>query len=612
MATGATSATVRRLGSLVVVAAVALAGGAAYLGLQRTTMWQMVETQAQDWRFRLRGARPPPANVVIAAIDDATLADVGTWPVPRRVLADAVNQLSSAGAGVIGFDLLLVDRDADGDDPALAAAIAAAGNVVLAVAYRDHAANSQSNGATPAKGERDLLAPPPALSANARLGHVNVVVDADGRLRRMLPTIGAGEQRYPALSVQMMRQYAESMSGAPNTSTAHPDAGQARWLDFYGPPGTIPVISLADVLNGSAADVVDGRAVVLGATATGVGDAFATPYAARLNGVEYFATALGNLLEGRFIRRDQTTIAIDTLSVILAIALALAFVRLLPPVPALGLVIAGATGWLVGTQFLFVQQGVWLSAVAPPLALAITAIGALSARLIAMRADQRDSAAGERNLRRYVAPALADDLARQERPDYDGRSQAAAVLFTDIAGFTKISEAIGPKRTATLLQAFHEKVETAVNQNGGVLTTFLGDGAMAVFGLPQPRVDDASRALAAARALVLDIDAWAPLRIGVGVHFGPVTIAQLGGRSQRQLTATGDTVNVASRLESLTRNHDALIAVSTGVVEAVRSGGRQDLLAGLHHVAQEHVKGRREPVDVWILPARADDSRGAA
>jgi adenylate cyclase len=329
--------------------------------------------------------------------------------------------------------------------------------------------------------------------------------------------------------------------------------------------------------------------------------------------VEYFATGLGNLLEGRFVRHDRITIAADAVGVGVAIAVALLMVRLLPPLAAISLAIGLAGAWIAGTQALFIRDGIWLSAIAPPLALALTVIGALSGRLITARADQRDSAARERNLRRYVAPALADDLAQQERPSYHGRNQSAAVLFTDIAGFTKISEAIGPKKTAALLQAFHEKVETAVNENGGVLTTFLGDGAMAVFGLPEPLIDDPVRALAAARALVRDMDAWAPLRIGVGVHYGPVTIAQLGGRSQRQMTATGDTVNLASRLESLTRHHDALIAISASVVEAVRSKGRDDLLAGLQHAAKEQVKGRREPVDVWLLPARSDkDARGAA
>ena len=142
-------------------------------------------------------------------------------------------------------------------------------------------------------------------------------------------------------------------------------------------------------------------------------------------------------------------------------------------------------------------------------------------------------------------------------------------------------------------------MEEAVGRHGGVLTSFLGDGAMAVFGLPTPKADDASRALNAARELARGFAKWAPLRIGIGLHTGTVAIAQVGGREQLQITATGDTVNLASRLEGLTREHDAYLALSEAAHAAVSS---TELRTGLQHLGNARIRGRRAPVGVWLLP----------
>ena len=161
----------------------------------------------------------------------------------------------------------------------------------------------------------------------------------------------------------------------------------------------------------------------------------------------------------------------------------------------------------------------------------------------------------------------------------------------DLRGFTGLTEDLGTDGSTDLLRDFHRRIETAVSRHGGVLDKFMGDGAMAFFGLPEPRLEDASNALACARDLVRDIAAWSAQRrqkdpnarglaIGVGLHYGSTLIARLGGARQHQLTATGDTVNVASRLQDLTRDLGVAIVASDTLIENVRAQDRTDLLAG--------------------------------
>jgi adenylate cyclase len=166
-----------------------------------------------------------------------------------------------------------------------------------------------------------------------------------------------------------------------------------------------------------------------------------------------------------------------------------------------------------------------------------------------------------------------------------------------------------PSETAHFLRNFHSRVERAALAEGGVLEQFTGDGAMVIFGIPAPNANDAAAALSCALALASDITSWSrelltdggsPMRVGIGLHYGPVLITRVGGQKQIHLTATGDTVNVASRLEALTRTFDATIVASDALVRAVRATGRIDLLDGFESLPPQALRGRDEKIGIWI------------
>jgi adenylate cyclase len=273
-----------------------------------------------------------------------------------------------------------------------------------------------------------------------------------------------------------------------------------------------------------------------------------------------------------------------------------------------------AIAWLVTTQLAF-DAGVWLN-VALPLAAAVpTAVGYGIARYlvehrIAARLGETRAA-----LERMQSPLIADRLTD---PDFLAEPAAcdAAVLFLDLSGFTGLSERLGPVETRGFLKGFHERVGASVTARDGLIVAFMGDGAMVVFGFPECRGDEAERALASVRELAGEIGRFiadaAPrtaMTVRFGLHFGPVVVSRLGADAQQHVTATGDTVNVASRLLEIAKANRAQAAVGEAVFDAVPADRRPQAAAGFGLPRTVAVRGRaggvavRFATDATRLPA---------
>ena len=257
--------------------------------------------------------------------------------------------------------------------------------------------------------------------------------------------------------------------------------------------------------------------------------------------------------------------------------------------------------WFAVAQFAF-ARGLWLDVTFPCAAILINA-GAVAAVRAAIERGMR------RNLSRYHSPMIVDMLAERASPRFEGSAQNAAILFVDMAGSTARLETMAPDAAVRFLRDFHGRIERAVLAHDGVVEKFMGDGAMVVFGIPKPHAGDAAAALACARALIDDIRAHnaelaaagvPPIDVSIGIHYGPVIMARLGGATQAEVTAAGDTVNVASRLESLTRANDAAIVISDAAVAAIRAAGRLDLIEGFERLPPQEIRGRVERLAIWV------------
>jgi len=223
------------------------------------------------------------------------------------------------------------------------------------------------------------------------------------------------------------------------------------------------------------------------------------------------------------------------------------------------------------------------------------------------------------NLARYFSPNVVDMLAGAGPTGMVARRQSVAVLFADIKGFTGLSESLGTESTMEILQGFHERVTRVVFEHRGTLEKYIGDAVMATFGTPSPEPDDAARALRCALDLARETRRWsdqrlahgdAPVEVGIGLHYGDAVVGSIGDGQRLDYAVVGDTVNVASRLERLTRELDVEIVVSDELVARIRNEGSEAdaPLDRLSPRGEVHVPGRVRPISIWT----ADRQHAAA
>lgn len=582
-----------------------------------------LEALTLDLRSELAGPRAAPDELVIVAIDEASVAAAGRYPLPRATLAQLVERIAAAGPRVIALDLLLVDPGPEADDAALATALGRAPGILAAAATSF--APPAAAAALPQA--HDLLLPLPALRAVAHPAHVNLATDAGGTPRHVplllalpggvLPSLVLAAAGSGAAAVGFDADHLR-LDGRPVPL----DLGGQLALHFYGPRGSVRTIGAQQVLHDPAvAASLAGRVVLVGATVIGSGDRFPTPFDAALPGIEVLATGVGNLLAGDALRRTQAVRRVDAAAAIVLPVLAVGASAL--PGFASGLLAAGAllAGWCLAAYVALAGAGVWL-AVALPLASALPALTLHATGRVWLERRERQRLERARDaLGRLQSPLVATRLAADPEFLAEPVEQCASVVFVDLAGFTGLSERLGPARTHAALRAFHGLVHREATARGGFVATFMGDGAMIVFGFPDPAPDDAARALALAQALIGALGDWlatvapaelpaAALGSRCGVHAGTVVFSRLGSDQQEHITASGDTVNVASRLMEIAKARGAQIAASEAV--CTQAGPQALTGTGLHWSAAEQlpVRGRREALGVRFAFADGDVGEG--
>lgn len=224
-------------------------------------------------------------------------------------------------------------------------------------------------------------------------------------------------------------------------------------------------------------------------------------------------------------------------------------------------------------------------------------------------------AAAEReraNLSRYFSQNMVDELARSDEPLGPTRRQEVAVVFADLVGFTDWSARRAPEEVIELLRGFHARMERAIFANGGTVDKYIGDAVMATFGTPQPGPADATNALRCVRAMLAAVADWneerrsrgeEELRAGIGAHCGPVVLGDIGGEHRMEFAVLDDTVNVASRLEHLTRDLSAAAVISEDLARAAQTEGTEaePLLAGFESLEERTLRGRTRPTAIRAL-----------
>ncbi len=229
-----------------------------------------------------------------------------------------------------------------------------------------------------------------------------------------------------------------------------------------------------------------------------------------------------------------------------------------------------------------------------------------------VRQLDRERAEAERarsNLARYFSPNLVDLLAEQDEPLGPVRRQTVAVLFVDIVGFTRMAEAMTPEAVVAMLREFHERMANQIFDCGGTIEKYIGDEIFAVFGLPSASPHDAVNALRCAGLMLKELEAWnkarqekgdLPLSIGIGLNYGPAVMGDVGTEHSLSFTVIGDTVNVASRLQGLTRDLRTPLVVADAIVSQIKAGQADaSLPVALQDQGVRELRGRSSAIRIW-------------
>ncbi len=593
----------------------------------RASLLDRAEVVLLDLRLLVAGPRDPGQNVVIVAIDDETVREVGRYPLPRATLARLVRALAQHQPKAIGLDILFLDQGLPDEDASLAEALHESRAVLAAAGLfaQGREIGTSRRGASPLAFVEQVLWPIDSVRRQAAIGLVNISTDHGGTPRHVPLLFRTADAMLPSFVLRV----ASAAAGAGptireeaftvGTVGTRTDLGLTLPLHFYGARGTIPTISARAVLQDEApAAQIQGRTVVVGATAIGTGDTFTTPFDPVLPGVEVLATGINHLIRGDGLVRDTAVRRVDAA---VAVMLALGAVAILTAAPlSLALVVVAftAASWLAFTLLAF-QSGYWFSAAVPLAAMAPTvAVTTLGRQLLDRREAKRHEVA-EAALRLFQPPGLVDRIAADPSYLAEPQEQHAAVLFIDLSRFTRLSERLGPARTRELLRGFHALVEEETNASGGVVLSYMGDGAMMGFGLPEPKADDTGRALTACFTLLRRAQEWIAslsvesevddIDVRIGAHFGPVVASRLGAETHQHITITGDTVNVASRLLEVASAERAALVVSADLLATV--GDSLPGRSAFRHLKAVEIRGRRKPlwVGLWSpeTPAPAGD-----
>ncbi|UWU80102.1 adenylate/guanylate cyclase domain-containing protein [Bradyrhizobium huanghuaihaiense] len=618
----------RRVQILVALVFTALWGAGIYVGHANGHLrfLDRLEATLTDWRTQVRGVQAPPDLVTIVAIDDTVVKRGGSYPLPRADLARVVDTIVQFKPKVVAIDLLLVDRSAAIGDATLASTLATGPMVLAAAAIFPSASetvapSSQGPLAVLPQAERFLL-PLPAFADHAEVGVVNVATGQSGSplsVPMLFRTHDKVELSFPlrvatrALDKPLTIAPDRLMLGDRAVPT---DSDFALPITYYGPRRTIRTVSAQSIFDGTLARAaIENRIVVIGASVAGGGDFYPTPFDSLMPGVEVISTAITHLVAGDGITRDHKVHIADALTAILLPVLLvglLAWRR-----SALGIVAAAVVmiAWAGLNLFAF-THGLWLNA-ATTLAATVPPVAVFAGvQLWAGGRKAQYLTAKSRSLAQFQAPAVQEWLARD--PDFLAKPvrQDAAVVFIDLSGFTALSERIDPDDLQNILKAFHVLIDKTAVDCGGVIISFLGDGAMILFGLPEAMPDDAARALKCAIDLHRSVERWMaslPPAIGgrlgfkIGAHFGPIVASRLG-ESHQHITANGDTVNVANRLMEVAAQNGAQLALSDTLLDAADYLGDPD--STLRGPLRTQVRGRSGTVTVWFW--RDESKPGAA
>jgi len=570
-----------------------------------------------DLYYQIRGPQDPGEDIVIVAIDEKSIAEIGPLPWSREVHAGLLKVLKSAN--VVAFDLLFDFPDEMATDQLFANLVEESGNVVLASMFiYDQAVTGEWY--------QSLVLPYQELTSNAAAtGFINVPVDR-GNLIRKVTVVDTNyfDTPYPSFSLAVAMQSLALTPEGLHISNNHLVAGafsvllnQANqcYIHFWGPGGTFPTYSYVDVLQqGYSHEIWSGKTVLIGVTTPAAMDYFENPYTADnlilkgslpSAGVEIHASAVNTYLSALVLRKASDLFNLFLLAA--AWLMTLYLTKRYSPLPALGAAFLIAFIFS-GLAYLLWDRGQIIVNLAAAL-LIIAAVYVYSA-ISSFISSERERLWIRDTFSRYISPDYVAALVKSpESIKLGGLKAAITVIFADLRDFTAYCEDQSPEEIISKLNEFLTEMTSAVFNHGGTMDKYLGDGFMAFFGAPVSDSGHAKNALSAAIEMssrMASLNArWLArgektLKMGIGINSGQAVIGNIGSESRMDYTAVGREVNIASRLESLNKNYNTEIIIGGNTLAMVDPA---ELPAGweLYELSDKHLSGLPGKIKIYSI-----------
>jgi adenylate cyclase len=463
----------------------------------------------------------------------------------------------------------------------------------------------------------------PIFSHEAKsFGHFNVEKDRDGYIRKALLLVEYRGNYYPSLDLEIVRTYLHpslppiiyAWERGDGGSIDHIQIGEIRiptdekgrlLINYYGPGYTFPHYSISDVvLRKIPPDTFKDKIVLLGFTSAIYQDLHSTPFQQDIYpGVEVHATIIENILRQDFLTRPEATILIDILLIVLlGIVLGLILHRTHPISGALTAVICLIS--VAGTTYAaFSFQKIWLNMTYPFIFVILDYVAITSYKYFTEEKKKKEV---KNAFQHYVSPAIVDQmLERVDQLHLGGERKQLTALFSDIRGFTSISEKMPPEDLIHFLNEYLTAMARIVLDHEGTVDKYMGDAIMAFYGAPLEQSDHAFRACKTAVEMIARLKelqiGWEarnlpPMNIGIGINSGEMSVGNMGSEERFDYTIMGDNVNLASRLEGINKQYGTNIVISQSTYELV-----QDQPFIVRELDSVQVKGKLEPVTIYEL-----------
>jgi adenylate cyclase len=567
------------------------------LAATRMDLTTRLENLYLDWNLKSLAARAPAdADIVLLDIDEPTLEamtpEYGRYPWSRAVYGQLLEGLARQQPRAMVFDILFSDphKEHAEDDLYFIRTARQLPNTYFPMvrldadpkAERDNGyplselKNATAGANADPKARVALLLPLPGLSETGRLGTINVVADADNVVRRYPLFLEVAGWRIPSLPARLGRDLGYLL---PDTDSL--------LLTWHGPVRSYRTVSFVDVFadldrreSQRPRDEFRNKIVIIGATASGLHDLKLTPMGGNYPGPEVLATVIDNLKNGTRLHSAGVWVS-PALTALLLLGLALVFARGMSPLPVgAGLlavsVALAVSGWVIT---------VYARTIIPVVGSIVFAwLYFLPAAVRAFWLERRQRQRVTQLFSRFLDPRVVTGLVEHGETDasLSGQKRAVTVLFSDIRGFTTLSEQRSPQEIVDLLNRYFSLQVEVIFRHQGTLDKYIGDAIMAFWGAPTDQPDHAQRALRAARDMELTLarfkqelgEAGKNFDVGIGLNSGEAVVGFIGSPEHRQdYTVIGDTVNTASRIEGATKDR-ARILVSESTRDACGPGFR--------------------------------------